>query len=133
MSTMRFADEVVPRAEVDGVPSRRTKPEAKALKLATQIIESLASEWKPEQYHDTYTEELKDRIKAKEKGDDTVREDAKPAPATNVVDLMAALEASLAQGRKPAERTTAKKTTGAKKPAAKKSAAKSGGRTKKSA
>lgn len=127
MSTMRFADEIVPRAEVDGVPSRRTKPEAKALNLATQIIDSLAAEWKPEQYHDTYTEELRARIEAKEKGDDTVSEDTKPAPETNVVDLMAALEASLAQGRKPAKKPAAKKT------GAKKTAAKSGGRTKKSA
>src|SRR6187431_1584055 len=41
MSTMRFADEVVPRADVEGVPTRRSKPEAKALKLATQIVDSL--------------------------------------------------------------------------------------------
>ena len=58
MSTMRFADEVVPRSEVDGVPNRVTKPDAKALKLATQIVDSLAGAWKPEQYHDTYAEEL---------------------------------------------------------------------------
>ena len=39
MSTMRFADEVVARSEVDGVPTRRSKPEAKALKLAVQIVD----------------------------------------------------------------------------------------------
>jgi DNA end-binding protein Ku len=44
------------------VPDRRTKPDAKALKLATQIVDSLAGEWKPEQYHDTYAEELRARI-----------------------------------------------------------------------
>src|SRR5207344_1871114 len=32
MSTMRFADEVVPRSSVEGVPARRGKPEASALK-----------------------------------------------------------------------------------------------------
>src|SRR5688572_22575986 len=52
MSTMRFADEVVPRSKVDGVPDRRTKPDAMALKLATQIVDSLAGEWRPEQYQD---------------------------------------------------------------------------------
>ena len=46
MSTMRFADEVVPRADVDGLPSRRTKPEAKAMKMATMLVDSLASEWR---------------------------------------------------------------------------------------
>ena len=74
MSTMRFADEVVPRSEVDGVPSRVPKPDAKALKLATQIVDSLAGEWKPEQYHDTYAEELRARIERKDKGKDVVEE-----------------------------------------------------------
>lgn len=104
MSTMRFADEVVPRSKVDEVPSRRAKPEAKALKLATQIIDSLESEWKPEQYHDTYTEELRRLIKAKDEGKEVVVE-AAPAQKADVVDLMAALEASVgaakaARGRK---------------------------------
>ena len=48
MSTMRFADEVVPRAEIDGLPSRRAKPDAKALKMATQIVDSLAVGLEPE-------------------------------------------------------------------------------------
>ena len=47
MSTMRFADEVVPRADIDGLPSRRAKPDAKALKMATQLIDSLAADWDP--------------------------------------------------------------------------------------
>ena len=33
--------------------------------MATQLIDGLAADWKPEQYHDTYTEELRKRIKAK--------------------------------------------------------------------
>ena len=75
MSTMRFADEVVARSEVDGVPTRRSKPEAKALKLAVQIVDSLAGDWKPEQYHDTYAEELRKRIKAKDKGKEVVEDE----------------------------------------------------------
>jgi DNA end-binding protein Ku len=118
MSTMRFADEVVARKDVDGVPSRRSKPEAKALKLATQIIDSLAGEWKPEQYHDTYTEELRSRIKAKDEGKEVVEEPT-AEPRTNVVDLMEALEASVqaakgargsrARTRKPAKAAKAAK------------------------
>jgi DNA end-binding protein Ku len=95
MSTMRFADEVVPRAEVDGIPGRRAKPDAKALKLATQIVDSLASDWKPEQYHDTYAEELRARIKAKDKGKDVVEAPQEEAQKGDVLDLMAALEASV--------------------------------------
>src|SRR3546814_15698842 len=68
MSTMRFADEVVPRKDIDEIPNRRTKPDTKSLKLATPIVDSLAADWKPEQYEDTYATELKKRIQAKGEG-----------------------------------------------------------------
>ena len=95
MSTMRFADEVVPRSEVEGLPARRSKPGAKAMKLATQIVDSLAGEWKPEQYHDTYADELRTRIKAKDKGKDIVEEEGDADTSADVLDLMQALEASV--------------------------------------
>ena len=67
MSTMRFADEVVPRAEIEDMP-KRAKPEAKALKMASQLLDAMATDWKPSRYHDTYTEELKSRIDARGQG-----------------------------------------------------------------
>lgn len=94
MSTMRFADEVVSRKDVDGVPDRRSKPEAKALKMATQIVDSLTGDWDPEGYHDTYAEEVRAQIKAKEEGKDVVAEQPGEAKA-EVLDLMEALEASV--------------------------------------
>ena len=94
MSTMRFADEVVPRKDVDGVPARRAKPDAKLLRMALQLIDSLATDWKPSQYHDTYTEELRKRIKAKAQGKDIVEDTPAPTSA-KVVDLMEALSASV--------------------------------------
>ena len=48
MSTMRFADEVVPRRDVDGLPSRRTKPDTKAMKMATMLVDSLEADWDPD-------------------------------------------------------------------------------------
>jgi DNA end-binding protein Ku len=98
MSTMRFADEVVPQSELD-LPGKRAKPEPKELKLASQIIGSLATDWDPKRYHDTYTEELKGLIEAKAKGKKIVVEEEAPAEAS-VIDLMQALEASLAAARK---------------------------------
>src|SRR5687767_14002402 len=98
MSTMRFADEVVPQSELD-LPGKGAKPEPKELKLASQIVGSLATDWDPKRYHDTYTEELKDLIEAKAKGKKIVIEEEAPAEAA-VVDLMQALEASLAAARK---------------------------------
>jgi DNA end-binding protein Ku len=115
MSTMRFADEVVPRADVDGLPVRRAKPDAKALKLATQIVDSLSADWKPEQYHDTYAEELRARIKAKDKGKDVVEAPEEEEEKAGVLDLMAALEASVDRERakRPSQRKASrtKKTT----------------------
>ena len=140
MSTLRFADEVVARSEIDALPSRRARPEAKELKLATQVIDALEAPWKPTKYHDTYTEELRDLIERRAKGE-TITIDEAPAETAKVLDLMAALNASVAAAkrgrrgsaskafaraakelvpvddedtkkkRKPASRSTAKKST----------------------
>ena len=99
MSTMRFADEVVPQKDIDALPGKGAKPDPKELKLASQIIGSLATEWDPTRYHDTYTEELKRLIEAKAKGKKIVVEEEAPA-TDNVLDLMQALEASLAAAKK---------------------------------
>ena len=99
MSTMRFADEVIPQKDVYALPGKGAKPEPKELKLASQIIGSLATDWDPARYHDTYTEELKGLIEAKAKGKEIVIEEDAPAES-NVLDLMQALEASLEAARK---------------------------------
>ena len=99
MSTMRFADEVVPQKDIDALPGNGAKPEPKELKLASQIIGSLATAWDPTRYHDTYTEELKRLIEAKAKGKKIVVEEEAPA-TDNVLDLMQALEASLEAAKK---------------------------------
>jgi DNA end-binding protein Ku len=114
MSTMRFADEVVPRSAVDGLPSRRAKPDPKTLRMATQLIDGLAAEWNPDQYHDTYVEELRRRIKAKEAGKQIVDKEVAEPTGGKVLDLMAALEASVkaAKGSKrPSKAAAAHKTT----------------------
>jgi DNA end-binding protein Ku len=112
MSTMRFADEVVPRADVDGLPDRRAKPEAKALNMATQLVESLAADWDPARYHDTYVEELRKRIKARDAGKEIVEKDER-APEGKVLDLMAALERSVeaAKGSKTSKKASARSAT----------------------
>jgi DNA end-binding protein Ku len=97
-STMRFADEVVGRSDIDGLPSKSTKPDTKELGLANQIIDSLSGPWKPDRYTDTYTEEVRQLIKAHEKGKDIVVEEA-PAARAEMADLMGALEASLKAAR----------------------------------
>ena len=104
MSTMRFADEVVARQDIDELPDKIAEPDAKPLKLALQIVDSLADEWDPARYHDTYTEELRKLIEARAAGEDTTVE-AGPAPAGKVLDLMAALEASVKDTKGKREKT----------------------------
>jgi DNA end-binding protein Ku len=124
MSTMRFADEVVPQSEID-VPGKGAAPEPKELRLAAQIIDSLGTDWDPTRYHDTYTEELKSLIEAKAKGKELVVE-PEEAPQGSVVDLMQALEASLAAARKGGRQPSspAKKKPPARKRTAKRAAPK---------
>jgi DNA end-binding protein Ku len=98
MSTMRFADEVVDAADLDEIPSAGSEPAKKELALATQIIDALAADWDPEQYHDTFTEELKGLIEAKGRGEEIAVPEEPEAPA-KVLDLLAALEASVADAR----------------------------------
>jgi DNA end-binding protein Ku len=110
MSTMRFADEVVPRADVDELP-RRTKPEPKNLRMAVQLLDAMTSEWDPKRYEDTFTEELRQRIKAKDEGKEIVAEPERPEPEGKVVDLMAALEASVDAAKGKGRRTASRRAT----------------------
>jgi DNA end-binding protein Ku len=101
MSTMRFADEFVPRSAIDALPARRSKPDSAALKMAGQLIDGLAADWKPEKYHDTYVEQLRKRIKAKRAGKEIVDEAVTTETPANVVDLVAALQNSLDKAKRP--------------------------------
>ena len=98
MSTMRFADEVVP-ARDDRRPARRArpKPDAKELKLATQIIDALAATGTRSATTTPTPRSCGRASRPSDKGEDIV-EEAPAAPRRGkVVDLMAALEASVAK------------------------------------
>jgi DNA end-binding protein Ku len=69
--------------------------------MATQLINGLSSEWDPTKYHDTYTESLRKRISAKNSGKEIVETAEKPEG--RVLDLMAALEASVDAAKKRRE------------------------------
>jgi DNA end-binding protein Ku len=117
MSTMRFADEIVPRSQIDDLP-RRTKPDAGNLRIATQLLDAMSSDWDPRRYHDTFTEELRDRIAAKDKGRDVVEKSATPEPSGKVVDLMAALEQSVEAAKGGHQRRRRSRSKGAKRASA---------------
>jgi DNA end-binding protein Ku len=99
MSTMRFADEIVPRRDIDELPSRRSKPSTKELTMALQLLDSLDSDWDPKRYKDTYVEELRQRIDAKEAGKEVVADEPEERRA-DVIDLSEALQRSLDGARR---------------------------------
>lgn len=100
ISTMVYADEVVPAKEVgefDGLDDIVISD--KELAMAKQLIESLSDEFDAEQFRDTYREKVLDLIERKAGGEETVVEAPAPADEGKVVDLMAALEASVKEAR----------------------------------
>jgi DNA end-binding protein Ku len=102
LSTMLYADEINPQSELEGVPKEGIKPSERELKMAEQLIESLAAKFKPEKYKDDYREKVLAFVRQKAEG----KQIKAPPPAergpAKVVNLMDALKASLASAKKPA-------------------------------
>lgn len=116
--TLRTDAEVRQPDEIfDGISDKPADPQMIA--IAKKIIEQQEGPFDPSQFVDRYEEALKDLIKAKQKGH-KVAKVAEPED-TNVVDLMAALRASLggkdapAKGKaKPAAKAAPRAATKAK-------------------
>ena len=98
LETLLFADEVVPPEALDGLPGPDSEVSERELKMARQLIESLSTDFEPEKYHDEYRERVLALIEQKAEGQEVVAQPAAEEPA-RVVDLMAALEASLAAAK----------------------------------
>lgn len=106
LNTLRYPDEIRDAGELK-IPSANAKSAAvsdKELKMAMALVEGMSEEWDPSQYHDDYREDLlalvEKKIKAKQTKTITMPDpDEKPAKSTNVIDLVALLQASL--GKKP--------------------------------
>jgi DNA end-binding protein Ku len=115
LHTMLYPDEIVASSDVDGLPVR-VKADARELKMASQLVESLTVEWDPKRYKDTYRERLLDVIKRKAKGEEIVTEPQHEKSA-DVVDLMAALEASIEASKQRGGRSKTKSRSRARKSA----------------
>ena len=112
LTTMRFADEVVSPGELDdALPDKKPKVAKREREMAEQLIDSLSTEFKPEDYRDEYREQLLALIERKAEGKEIVRPEAEEPKATKAPDLMAALEESIAavKERKPARKSAPKR------------------------
>lgn len=100
LHTLHWADEIRdPDMEIGSLPEK-TDVTGRELEMAEQLIDMLSMEWKPEEFHDTFQEQVKRLIDAKRTGE-SVEKAAPPAESTNVVDLMDALRASVERAKGP--------------------------------
>ena len=125
METMLFPDEVIQPDSIEELAaadgdSKTTKRE---LDMAKQLIESLSGDFDASQYRDEYRERVLDLIERKARGEDiSVQPDVEEP--TEVRDLMAALEASIAGAKSPPKEKKARSANGSGASKKKKAAAK---------
>jgi DNA end-binding protein Ku len=107
LNTLRYSDEIRDTGELK-IPASSAKAAAisdKELKMAMALVEGMSEKWKPEQYHDTYREDVLALVEKKVKAGQTKAitmpgKEKAPASSGNVIDLVALLQQSI--GKKPA-------------------------------
>jgi len=118
LNTLRFPDEIrtseemgveVPGAKQAGLAPRE-------ISMAEKLIEEMTEPWKPQQYRDTYREDLMKRINEKVRNKETHTltepgEAEKPRKTAEIIDLMAVLKQSLEKGGRGGARKTARRAT----------------------
>jgi DNA end-binding protein Ku len=99
MSSLAYADEVVDPASIDELQGLAdVEVNAKEVAMAESLVDSLSAPFEPDKYHDEYREQVLDLIDRKRAGEElTVPELETEKP--KVVDIMAALEASVAAAK----------------------------------
>jgi len=116
LQTMFFSDEVrSPAEELPNLPGEEQFND-REVAIARQLIDAMTSQWDPEQYHDTHRQRVEELVASKHEGKEIVLE--APAPALKVVDLMAALEASVKAASGSTSKAAARTSKTAGKPTA---------------
>ena len=93
ISTLRHADQVLSFSGVE--PARTTAPQASELKLAEQLVATIAADFDPSLWHNEYRERLCNLIEARARGEklEAVRPKKKAAPASLADSLKASIAA----------------------------------------
>lgn len=102
INVLRYQSELQAIEEV--TPPATTKLNKQEVDLAIKLINHLTVEFKPEEYEDTYVEDLKEIIHKKAKGK-PVHPKTKEAPPSKVTDIMSLLQASLEEKKRPRRKT----------------------------
>ena len=120
LELMHFADELADSEKLH-LP-KKVEMGKREMTMAKSLIDSMASKWNPEKYHDDYREALMEVIEEKvEAGGKEIEEKTRKAPKpTKVIDLVSVLQKSLEQT--DAKRKTTRKSRTRKAHHAKKAA-----------
>ncbi|RED65097.1 Ku protein [Cohnella lupini] len=111
METMHYPDEIRSLQQVPNLPEQTTVND-KELVMAKMLIEQLAAPFDPNKYTDDYRVALQAAIQRKIAGEGPDIVTAPSAERTNVIDLMAALQASLEAVKPAASDDAAADTSG---------------------
>ncbi len=95
LHTMYYRSEILPKEEIE---IAKPKLSASEMEMASSLVSTMTSEFKPEQYKDEYRDALKKLIEAKTKGLE-LKKPAEPK-AGAIPDLMSALKASIEAAKK---------------------------------
>ena len=109
MMTLRTADEVRDSADYF-TDITDEEPEAEMLELAERLIEQKSGKFDPSEFKDRYQDAVIEMVKAKVKGQEPVL--AKAPERGKVINLMDALQRSLADAKPPAESKPRKAAAG---------------------
>jgi DNA end-binding protein Ku len=103
LNTLRYADEIRPLSGLElpeeSLKTLRVNP--REVEMATRLVEEMSEKWKPQQYHDTYTDDILARVEQKIKSGEIhaitppAGGDGEQLPSAEVIDLVSLLKRSL--------------------------------------
>ena len=108
LSTMLFADEIVPVKELEDKLPTGVELSYKEMNMAKTLIDSLITKFEPEKYENEYHKQVIKMIEDKEGNEEIVVKSADTSP--HFIDLMSALEASMSAIKGNNKKKTPRKT-----------------------
>lgn len=101
MNTLRFANEIRSMSELALPEAGKGDLKAAELAMAQRLVDDMTEKWNPEQYTDTYSEDLLKRIESRIAAGEThaitpvSEEEGEPRKGAEVIDLVSLLRRSL--------------------------------------
>ena len=124
MNTLHWPDEI--RSSEDLEIPEDVKVSAAELKMAENLVEMMATEFEPDDFKDEYKEAVMKVVRAKVEGREDLVEAPEVEAETTVVDLMAALKASVERAKAGEKKTGREARGGHESIGSRKSTSKSG-------